>query len=501
MQTEDKASLFLENSSNCDTLRENVLEANNIIDCLGDLLFVIDKNRLITKVNQITCEFFKKKPGELIGRHCYEIMHGSKAPWCNCPATKTLETKQIATEEVNEPNLGIPLLITTSAILNQQGEVAHIIHIAKDISKQKKDEEAIKIQANLLDYVGQAIIMVDSNRIVRFWNNAAVNLYGWSKEQALGHKVTELLSLVSPNEVDETAKRLMAGESWSTETLAENKDGSTVPVILNLTPVYNPDGEFLGATSITTDISLQKTIEADLTLSLTSLSETLDKIQELNEKLRVVGSLTRHDVRNKLSTVTGYAYILKKKHHEEEDIVDGLKKMEQAVEEIVRILDFAKMYEQIGVEELTYINVEEKLNEAVAFFSGINLTITNECQGLTLLADSFLRQLFYNFIDNTKKYGKKTTIIKTYFEMADQDSLKLVYEDDGVGISFENKRHLFSEGFTTGGSTGFGLFLIKKMIDVYGWRIQEEGTPGEGARFVITIPKLNGAKRENYQIA
>ena len=293
----------------------------------------------------------------------------------------------------------------------------------------------------------------------------------------------------------------MAGESWSTETLAENKDGSTVPVILNLTPVYNTDGEFLGATSITTDISLQKTIEADLTLSLTSLSETLDKIQELNEKLRVVGSLTRHDVRNKLSTVTGYAYILKKKHHEEEDIVDGLKKMEQAVEEIVRILDFAKMYEQIGVEELTYINVEEKLNEAVAFFSGINLTITNECQGLTLLADSFLRQLFYNFIDNTKKYGKKTTIIKTYFEMADQDSLKLVYEDDGVGISFENKRHLFSEGFTTGGSTGFGLFLIKKMIDVYGWRIQEEGTPGEGARFVITIPKLNGAKRENYQIA
>ena len=184
-------------------------------------------------------------------------------------------------------------MITTSAILNQQGEVAHVIHIAKDISKQKKDEEAIKIQANLLDYVGQAIIMVDSSRVVRFWNNAAVNLYGWSKEQALGHKVTELLSLVSQNEVDETAKRLMAGESWSTETLAENKDGSTVPVILNLTPVYNPDGEFLGATSITTDISLQKTIEADLTLSLTSLSETLDKIQELNEKLRVVGSLTR----------------------------------------------------------------------------------------------------------------------------------------------------------------------------------------------------------------
>jgi hypothetical protein len=63
----------------------------------------------------------------------------------------------------------------------------------------------------------------------------------------------------------------------------------------------------------------------------------------MNEKLGVVGSLTRHDVRNKLSTVTGYAYLLKKKHMDEADIVDGLSKMEQAVAESVKIFDFAKM--------------------------------------------------------------------------------------------------------------------------------------------------------------
>ena len=241
--------------------------------------------------------------------------------------------------------------------------------------------------------------------------------------------------------------------------------------------------------SISTDISLQKNTEADLTFSLNSLSNSLDRIQELNEKLRVVGSLTRHDVRNKLSAVTGYAYILKKKHSDLPDIVDGLSKMEQAVQETVKIFDFAKMYEQIGVEELTYVNVEEKLEEAVALFSGPLPTIKNECQGLAVLADSFLRQLFYNFIDNTRKYGKKTTTIRVHYEKADQDSLKLVYEDDGVGVPLENKPHLFSEGFSTGGSTGFGLFLIKRMIDVYGWKIEENGTPNEGAKFTISIPK------------
>jgi signal transduction histidine kinase len=246
---------------------------------------------------------------------------------------------------------------------------------------------------------------------------------------------------------------------------------------------------------------LQKRTEADLTFSLESLSNSLAKIQELNEKLRVVGGLTRHDVRNKLSTITGYAYILKKKHADEADVVDGLVKMEQAVRESMKIFDFAKLYEQIGSEELTYVNVEDKLKEASALFSGPIPTIKNECHGLTVLADSFLRQLFYNFIDNTKRHGKKTTTIRVHFEETDQDSLKLVYEDDGVGVPLENKPSLFKEGFSTGGSTGFGLFLTKKMIDVYGWKIEENGKPGEGVKFTITIPKLNKNGEESYRIS
>ena len=371
-----------------------------------------------------------------------------------------------------------------------------VLGSARDISERKKAEEAIKFQANLLNHVGQAVIMVDNNRIIRFWNKIAEKLYGYSEEQALGHNVTELLGVASPEEADEASKRLMAGESWSTETFAKNKDGSVVPVILNRTPIFKEDGEFSGAASITTDITLQKSIEADLTFSLESLSCSLEKIQELNEKLRVVGGLTRHDVRNKLSAVTGYAYILKKKHADEADIVDGLVKMEQAVKDSMKIFDFAKMYEQIGGEELIYVNVEEKLKEASALFSGPLPTIISECRGLNVLADSFLRQLFYNFIDNTRKYGKKTTTIRVYLEKADQDCLKLIYEDDGVGIPLEIKPSLFKEGFSTGGSTGFGLFLTKKMIDVYGWAIKENGEPGKGAKFVISIPKEKSFQKD-----
>ncbi len=191
----------------------------------------------------------------------------------------------------------------------------------------------------------------------------------------------------------------------------------------------------------------------------------------------------------------------KKKHRDQADIVEGLGKMEQAVAESMKIFDFAKMYEQLGAEQLTLINVEAKLNEATALFSGQLPKVINECHGLTILADSFLRQLFYNFIDNTRKYGKKTAIIKVHYEKTDGDNIKLIYEDDGVGIPFENKLNLFHEGFSTGGSTGYGLFLIKKMIDAYGWKIEENGKLGEGVKFTLTIPKLNKYGKENYRIA
>jgi signal transduction histidine kinase len=229
------------------------------------------------------------------------------------------------------------------------------------------------------------------------------------------------------------------------------------------------------------------------------LNQTMEQLVSVNEKLGVVGSLTRHDVRNKLSVVTGYAYLLKKKHGDQADIVEGLGKMEQAVKDSMRIFDFAKMYEQLGVEELFNVELEKPINEAADLFSGLTIKIVNECNGLTILADSFLKQLFYNFLDNSLKHGEKVTQIRLHYTK-EVDVVNLFYEDNGVGIPEADKPKLFHEGFSTGKSTGLGLFLIKKMVEVYGWTISEEGEPGKGAKFNITIPKLNKNGKENYKI-
>jgi len=88
--------------------------------------------------------------------------------------------------------------------------------------------------------------------------------------------------------------------------------------------------------------------------------------KKLEEKLRIVGSLTRHDIRNKLTTVAGNAYLLKKKFANDPDAVECLNSVETAVQESGRIFDFAAAYEKLGSEQLTYVDVKKTVDEAVA---------------------------------------------------------------------------------------------------------------------------------------
>jgi signal transduction histidine kinase len=113
----------------------------------------------------------------------------------------------------------------------------------------------------------------------------------------------------------------------------------------------------------------------------------------------------------------------------------------------------------------------------------------NECHGLRVLAASLLRQLFFNLLDDSLKYGEHVHRIKVYYRTARSDLLELIYEDDGVGIPDDLRSNLFKEG--VGKGTGYGLFMIKRICEVYGWMIRETGKPGKGAQFTMTIPRRN----------
>jgi len=75
-----------------------------------------------------------KEPGELVGKKCYETLHQTREPWCDCPHKQALESKKPVTAEFWEPYLGIYVKVYVSPILNERDEVIASIHVAKDIT-------------------------------------------------------------------------------------------------------------------------------------------------------------------------------------------------------------------------------------------------------------------------------------------------------------------------------------------------------------------------------
>ncbi|MDG6223619.1 MAG: CHASE4 domain-containing protein [Candidatus Bathyarchaeota archaeon] len=231
---------------------------------------------------------------------------------------------------------------------------------------------------------------------------------------------------------------------------------------------------------------------------LTNLEESQNKLKITNEKLSVVGKFTRHDVRNKLAVIANSVYLTKlKTKADDSQTIEHLNNIEEAIDKVEQIFDFAKTYEMLGIEELEYIDVKKFVQE-VTMLHGLNgLKVVNECEDLTLLSDSLLRQLLYNLIDDTIKYSEYANQLRIYYK-EEKNQLKLIYEDNGIGIPESEKELIFTEGYGKG--TGYGLYLIRKICETYGWVIQETGKQGQGAQFVITVPKINKTGKMNYYI-
>ncbi|NLF89659.1 PAS domain S-box protein [Candidatus Bathyarchaeota archaeon] len=356
------------------------------------------------------------------------------------------------------------------------GNKTHILSVERDITERKRTQEKLQqidlIFKNSLDM----ICMAGFDGYFKVLNPAWSKILGWSNKELLSKPWIEF---VHPDDQAATANAratLIDGQKvFQFENRYICKDGSVRWLSWNSFP-YPKKNIIFG---MARDITGQK--EAD------------EEVAAANEKIRVVGSLTRHDVKNKLSIILSNTYLLRriigdKIIGDSPTLVKLFTSIENAVEASNKLFEFSSYYEKIGVEQPSEINVGDFFKQAVALQTNLpELQIFNECNGFKVIADSLLRQIFYNLIDNSVKHGQKTSKIHLYY-LKEQDAIKLIYQDDGVGIPEANKPRMFSEGFTTGNGSGLGLMLVKKIVEAYGWDITEEGAPGLGVKFVISMP-------------
>jgi len=155
-------------------IKQTAEEWSTTFDSISDLVFINDKDSRLIRVNKAFADVAKMKPEELIGRPCYEIVHGTNEPVQKCPYKQAIKTKKPAMAEFFEPHLGMHLELSTSSIFDQKGETVASVHVARDITERKRMEEQL-IVADRLASIGEL-----SSGIAHELNNPLTSVIGFS---------------------------------------------------------------------------------------------------------------------------------------------------------------------------------------------------------------------------------------------------------------------------------------------------------------------------------
>jgi|WetSurMetagenome_2_1015567.scaffolds.fasta_scaffold02159_8 PAS domain S-box-containing protein len=205
-----------------------------------------------------------------------------------------------------------------------------------------------------------------------------------------------------------------------------------------------------------------------------------------NKKLNLLSSITRHDVNNQLMSVNGFLELLHKKVPDP-TLEDFFIRITKASKRISAMIQFTREYEEIGVKAPAWQDCRTLVGTAEKEALLGQVIVKNDLPaGIEVFADPLIVKVFYNLMDNAVRHGGRITTIRFSVKEDGGDQV-LICEDDGDGVVGEEKERIFERGF--GKNTGMGLFLSREILDITGITIKENGEPGKGARFEMTVPK------------
>ena len=360
-------------------------------------------------------------------------------------------------------------LLSSATTLVEKGAVSENLGLLRDkvsavnVAMDGSGPGMLDTYEVLVEAARDGIYVLGNDGRFQYVNQSMAGLLGYDEETLVGMHSSRVMT---PGELERGQKlvqeMIAAGESESDvfDMIFQTSEGEEIIVGLNFTIIYD-EGTYAGIVGVARNVTTRREREWEL--------------ERQNERLDQFASVVSHDLRNPLNVATLRLDMAMEECESEhlEIVADAHDRMEELIESL---LVLAREGDTVTDRE----RVDLSAIVADCWADTDDATLAVDVDWTVRADESRLKQLFENLFRNSVEHGGETVRVGELHN-------GFFVEDDGPGIPEDDREEVFEAGYsTTTDGLGFGLSIVKQMVESHGWEITlTEGTDG-GARFEIT---------------
>lgn len=384
---------------------------------------------------------------------------------------------------------------------DENGRAIRMIGAIQDITKQKEEEQRLKLLETVITQSKDSILITEANSLERkipkivYVNPAFSQMSGYQSSEIIG-KSPNIFK--GPKSDSEELKKLLTAikneEECLIETITYTKSNQEYWVRFSMIPIFNNEGVITHWISIQRDITDEKKLE-------TEKEHLIRELTQNNKDLKQFSYITSHNLRAPLSNLIGLLNLIEDipvENEELQEILAGFTKsthlLNETINDLVKVIiikDNPSMQkEEVSLKEV-FENVFSQLSFQIELHKPIIKLKFDKVPELTT-NKAYIESILLNLLTNSIKYKSENRKLKISItaEQIDNKTI-LTFKDNGIGIDLERNRDkvfgLYQRFHNYPDSKGLGLYLVKSQVETMGGTISIESEVNKGTTFTITF--------------